>query len=289
VGAAGLGKQLDAGVRGDRMAWLGDTRGGGGPAGAAVGAFPLAVVRLQFEALRCELARTVWPSLAGGFCKLMLACYPGGADPPARYARHTDASPLCPDRVATAILYLNPDHMDGDGGELAVYPPALPAAGLRIAPAAGRLALFGALVEHEVLPVLRGPRWAVTAFMYRPPPPAPPPAPAPMPAASRPVLFVDVDGVMHPAAGGARFAPACMAELARVQRATDCELVLSSSWRLKPESAAAVGAALAKAGLPALAGATAPFLRQSAADAPVGPRALEVHPCPPLALNTCGV
>ena len=58
------------------------------------------------------------------------------------------------------------------------------------------------------------------------------------------VLFLDVDGVMHPflnprlpqaAHDAALFSPACMQHLADVVRDTGAAVVLSSSWRLKAD------------------------------------------------------
>ena len=73
----------------------------------------------------------------------------------------------------------------------------------------------------------------------------------------RAVLFVDVDGVMHPVTGDDLFSPLCMAELARIQQQTKCRLVLSSSWRLKDETTALVNDALIAAGAAAAVDRTA--------------------------------
>ena len=58
--------------------------------------------------------------------------------------------------------------------------------------------------------------------------------------APRPVVFLDVDGVLHPLVVGFKdgrlgeehlFAPGCMRLLKRIVDETGAELVLSSSWR----------------------------------------------------------
>ncbi len=52
---------------------------------------------------------------------------------------------------------------------------------------------------------------------------------------SRPIVFLDVDGVLHPFHGHlsqvTTFHAACMNELARIVEAINAEIVLSSSWR----------------------------------------------------------
>jgi len=81
------------------------------------------------------------------------------------------------------------------------------------------------------------------------------------------VVFLDVDGVLHPARpgrrAGGRFRPGPMAALGRLlNRASACgcaqptQVVLSSSWRLSEAGVRAVDDALAAAGLPTSAGRT---------------------------------
>jgi len=46
------------------------------------------------------------------------------------------------------------------------------------------------------------------------------------------LLFVDVDGVLHPGYGPQVFLERCMLQLKRIVETTECEIVLSSNWRL---------------------------------------------------------
>ena len=145
----------DSAVRGDRIAWLPhDTE-----------EFPLSILLRQFNALREALAGSAprWAPMRGGHCRCMLACYPTGS----RYVRHRDTSPLLPGRVATAILYLNDDWKQGDGGELALHPDGAGAVSSTVPPALGRLVVFDSRTEHEVLEFRGRERWAITSFMYR--------------------------------------------------------------------------------------------------------------------------
>ena len=77
--------------------------------------------------------------------------------------------------------------------------------------------------------------------------------------AGRAVVFLDVDGVLHPARPGrrkgARFRPEAMEALGTVLRG-GAAVVLSSSWRLSEAGVSAVDAALVAAGLPPSAGRT---------------------------------
>lgn len=76
--------------------------------------------------------------------------------------------------------------------------------------------------------------------------------------APRPVVFLDVDGVLHPLVVGFRdgrlaeahlFAQGCMLLLKRIVDATGAELVLSSSWRQFEAPRERLAAALAAHGL----------------------------------------
>ena len=86
------------------------------------------------------------------------------------------------------------------------------------------------------------------------------PLPGAFPA-GRPVVFLDVDGVLHPARPGrrkgARFRPEAMEALGAVLlTGGGAAVVLSSSWRLSEAGVSAVDAALVAAGLPPSAGRT---------------------------------
>ena len=97
------------------------------------------------------------------------------------YARHVDAPPpgspgadegpkgwRTSDRVLTALLYLNPGYDSAQGGCIRLWPRAGDPAFVVVAPLGGRLLLFdSAAVEHEVLPVHSGERWALSAWFTR--------------------------------------------------------------------------------------------------------------------------
>jgi len=79
------------------------------------------------------------------------------------------------------------------------------------------------------------------------------------------VIFLDVDGVLHPASAKPREAlggSAClfgerqMECLARAVRATSARIVLSSAWRLTPSGVEAVNRALGSWGLPSVMSCT---------------------------------
>lgn len=143
---AGLrrGKELDATVRSDELAWL--------TAEETTGALHEAVQR--FTALMHALNEAAWQGLRR--FDLQLAHYGPGA----HYDRHLDAFPGDDNRRVTAIVYLNPAWTERDGGKLRLFvdPP------LDLEPTLDRLVVFrSALVEHEVLEA-RADRWALTAW-----------------------------------------------------------------------------------------------------------------------------
>ena len=83
---------------------------------------------------------------------------------------------------------------------------------------------------------------------------------APLTAAPRRVVFLDVDGVLHPfeeTTASLLFNPACMARVARICSSCPgvCDVILSSSWRENPHSTKRVRKALAAVGI-TMAGAT---------------------------------
>ena len=74
---------------------------------------------------------------------------------------------------------------------------------------------------------------------------APPPPPR-LP----PVVFLDVDGVLHPCAGHYFFEPRCMACLRQILEATGAVLVLSSAWQAHAVARADLDAVLRRWGMP---------------------------------------
>lgn len=107
-----------------------------------------------------------------GRTEYQLAYYhPNGA----RYERHRDAFPTddpsdVDQRRVTAVLYLNPGWVGGDGGEVKIFSRTddhgLPEGADRIVkPQLGKILLFlSGVVDHEVL-ACRKPRYALTAWM----------------------------------------------------------------------------------------------------------------------------
>ncbi len=89
-----------------------------------------------------------------------LATYPVGSF----YARHLDQFRETNNRIFSAILYLNENWQETDGGQLRVYNDA---SHEDIAPLFGRFVCFRSdVVEHEVLSTNR-PRFSVTGWMRR--------------------------------------------------------------------------------------------------------------------------
>lgn len=77
---------------------------------------------------------------------------------------------------------------------------------------------------------------------------------------ARPVIFLDVDGVLHPGTYEAHkcqdlLRPQCLKELRRLVDATDAILVLTSSWRESSGATARLTSALQQNGM-SLFGAT---------------------------------
>jgi hypothetical protein len=75
---------------------------------------------------------------------------------------------------------------------------------------------------------------------------------------ARPIVFLDVDGVLHPLVVELRngklsqehcFKAACMLQLRRIVDSTGAEVVLSSSWRQFERPRLKLAAALAEHGL----------------------------------------
>lgn len=94
----------------------------------------------------------------------MMAVYPEGH----YYKKHTDQFQDTDLRTLTAILYLNPDWQEIDGGQLRVYFDAYDESHYRdIAPQAGTLVTFlSSQYPHEVLPARRE-RISITGWFRR--------------------------------------------------------------------------------------------------------------------------
>jgi hypothetical protein len=72
------------------------------------------------------------------------------------------------------------------------------------------------------------------------------------------IVFLDVDGVLHPTyeAFSKRFHVGCMRALARILKTSGATVVLSSTWRTNPQSIGQVNEALAQYGCNAIADST---------------------------------
>jgi SM-20-related protein len=149
--AAGVSRDaiVEAGIRGDEIAWLDPTTAG--PA--------LASLHAHFVDLGRALTELAWLGL--GRLDVQVARYPGGG---ARYARHRDAFAGRASRRVSAIWYANPDWHPAHGGQLRLYPDGGESHSLE--PILDRLVVFlSEKVEHEVLPAWAE-RYAVTAWYY---------------------------------------------------------------------------------------------------------------------------
>lgn len=157
---AGIGKdaEISSNIRGDFIHWLSDTT-----------ATPAQLTYLQrLEQLRRALNQTLYLGLfefEGHF-----ASYPPGAF----YRKHLDQFQHDSQRALTAILYLNRDWTEGNGGQLRIFLEGESEAVYRdIQPQAGTLVTFlSARYWHEVLPAKRE-RLSITGwFRTRPSQPA---------------------------------------------------------------------------------------------------------------------
>lgn len=155
-------KYADTATRGDVIGWF-DSTTKGWPYGRGLDKYLLKLGTLISELgkLVPELARITSRS------KAMVACYPGGGS---RYVKHVDNDgkhPLCRTRVLTALMYLNPEWEQGDGGELVVYDAEDTNARRRVvAPLCNRVLLFWSdwRTPHEVLAAQKD-RYAVTLWL----------------------------------------------------------------------------------------------------------------------------
>lgn len=110
------------------------------------------------DALRDELSAYFRIALPWHECHL--AAYPPGSF----YARHLDQFRETNNRIFSAILYLNPNWVIGNGGELRYY---LNDIGFNIEPLMGRFVCFRSdLIEHEVLKA-NVYRYSITGWLRR--------------------------------------------------------------------------------------------------------------------------
>jgi SM-20-related protein len=146
---AGIGKenrQFNESIRGDSILWL--DRHTVQPA--------LALYLNRLDELRIFLNQSLFLSLKD--YEVHLAWYPAGAF----YKRHLDQFRSDDHRKLSAILYLNEDWQESDGGQLRMY---LNDETHDFFPIAGRLVCFRSdLIEHEVLPATRE-RLSITGWL----------------------------------------------------------------------------------------------------------------------------
>lgn len=139
---AGIGRDLDfqlaERVRGDRIHWL------------SRGSDAQARLLAQMESLRQTLNESLFLGLFE--FEAHYAHYPPGSF----YRRHLDSFRGAANRIVSAVIYLNDDWRDGDGGELVLYAESGDEVLATIAPKAGSMLLFlSEELPHEVLPARR--------------------------------------------------------------------------------------------------------------------------------------
>lgn len=147
---AGIGRNLDHRinrfVRTDRIAWLEKD---------AVATQPYLD---WMESLRLALNERLFLGLFDYECHY--AHYPRGAF----YKKHLDAFKGGVNRIISTVLYLNPNWMPADGGELLLYSPDDGRLLERVEPRYGRLVLFlSDRFPHEVLTVNK-PRHSISGW-----------------------------------------------------------------------------------------------------------------------------
>ena len=135
---AGMGRGVqrthDAGVRGDIISWLDDTK-------AADLSFLTAM-----EELRVGLNQQLFLGLLNYECHY--AVYGVGA----HYDRHLDTLSGPKNRLLSTVVYLNDEWVPADGGELLLYRGGNPSAIATILPKPGLMVLFlSEEFPHEVL------------------------------------------------------------------------------------------------------------------------------------------
>lgn len=144
----GEGLRFERAARGDEIAWL-------DPAEATPS---LRGLLETLERLRDEIKQSAYLGLRR--YEVQVARYENGAG----YVRHLDAFAGGPNRMLTAVYYLNDGWVPEHGGALRVFPAGGEAT--EIAPVLDRLVVFlSARLEHEVRPSWAD-RLAVTAWFY---------------------------------------------------------------------------------------------------------------------------
>lgn len=147
---AGIGTahlfQVAKEVRGDFIKWIEPTD-----------ALPASLAFLErIEALRLQLNRLLFLSLRD--FEAHYAIYPKGTF----YEAHVDQFKTTLTRKLSIACYLNKNWQQGDGGELGIHENGKL---VKIAPLAGRLALFRSdTVLHEVL-LTEKPRYSITGWL----------------------------------------------------------------------------------------------------------------------------
>lgn len=147
---AGIGTahwfQVKKEVRGDFIKWI-ETKG----------ALPASLAFLQrIEALRVQLNQLLFLSLRD--FEAHYAIYPKGTF----YEAHVDQFKTTLTRKLSIACYLNQSWQQGDGGELAIHKNRKI---LKVAPLAGRLALFRSdTVLHEVVRTEKS-RYSITGWL----------------------------------------------------------------------------------------------------------------------------
>ncbi|BCG22263.1 2OG-Fe(II) oxygenase [Pseudomonas tohonis] len=144
----GDGQQVREGIRGDRIDWLEPGQ-----------AEPCDRYLALMDELRLRLNRELFLGLED--FEAHFALYPPGAF----YQKHLDRFRDDDRRAVSAVLYLNPEWLPGEGGELRLY---LDDGSTRdVLPEAGTLVVFlSGELPHEVLPASRE-RLSLTGWFRR--------------------------------------------------------------------------------------------------------------------------
>lgn len=144
----GDGQQVREGIRGDRIDWLEPGQ-----------AEPCDRYLALMDELRLRLNRELFLGLED--FEAHFALYPPGAF----YRKHLDRFRDDDRRAVSAVLYLNPDWLPGEGGELRLY--LGDGSTHDVLPEAGTLVVFlSGELPHEVLPASRE-RLSLTGWFRR--------------------------------------------------------------------------------------------------------------------------